>query len=282
MNTLLPSRYDERIQRLALGIEPQDAARGGRTGLPVRVLMDRAPALVPRDPTANPWEPSDGREAIARNDSCRHRLLLDARTRSPLDLRIVDAAQRFVPRRVSVELPVGSPPASPPAPPPGSPPGSPPEARLAGRIIRPALFPGAAYPVPAGAVGCRGRVTWGDGQPLRWARVVAERGDGTVVGRAHGDDRGEFLLLLGSATAVGADLTLPLGAVVTVLGPPGPLSGDPADDPLADLPLEAADDSDEGTAVLAGERDPDGYVALASRTVEFGLDGLRSEEFDLP
>ena len=278
MNTLLPSRYDERITRLALGIEPQDAARGGRTGLPVRVAMDQPPPVVPRDPSASPWAPGDGRESIARTDSCRHRLLLDARVRSPLDLRITDAEQRFVPRRLSVELPVGSPPDSPPDPPSGSPPG----ARLVGRVIRPALFPGAAYPVPAGAVGCRGRVIWSDGQPVRWARVVAERTDGTVVGRAHGDQHGEFLLLLGPGAVVGADLTLPMSAVVTVLGPPGPLPGDPADDPLVDLPLEAADDSDEGLAVLAGERDPDGYLVLASRTLEFGLDGLRSEEFDLP
>jgi len=130
-------------------------------------------------------------------------------------------------------------------------------------------------------VGCRGRVTRDDA-PVPWTRVVAERGDGTVVGRAHGDAHGEFLLLLGSATAVGADLALPLGAIVTVLGPPGPVAGDPADDPLAGLPLEAADDSAEGAAVLAGERDPAGYVVLTSRSVEFGLDGLRSEEFDLP
>jgi hypothetical protein len=151
-------------------------------------------------------------------------------------------------------------------------------------VIRPALFPGAAYPLPAGAVGCRGRVTQvADGAPLRWARVLAERGDGTVVGRAHGDENGEFLLLLNSAVVVGADLALPLAATVTVFGPgvpPSPSPGDPADDPLWDLPLEAADDTGFGEQVLAGEVEPDGYVAGSVRTVEFGLDGLRSEEFD--
>jgi hypothetical protein len=277
MNTVLPAKWDERIHRLALGIEPVDAARGGRTGLPVRVTMDRAPARVARDPSASPWEARDGRERIARNDSCRHRLLLRPGLESPLDLRITDPAKRFVPRRLSVEI-LG------PGSPPDSPPASPPEPRLAGRVIRPALFPGAAYPVPAGVVGCRGRVVTGpDATPLRWARVVAERGDGTVVGRAQGDENGEFLLLLGSAVVVGAELPLPLVATVTVLGPgvpPAPAPGDPADDPLWDLPLEAADDSDAGAAVLAGETEPDGYVAGSVRVVEFGLDGLGSEEFD--
>lgn len=275
MNTVLPPRWSERSHRLALGVEPVDAARGGRIGLPVQVAMDRWDGRSRNNPPALPWEPADPRERIARSDACRHRLLLRPGIASPLDIRLLDGEKRYVPRRLSVELPDT-------LSPPESPPGSPPEPRPAGRVIRPALFPGAAYPVPSGAVGCRGRVT-AEGAPLRWARVVAERTDGTVIGRAHGDENGEFLLLLSSETVVGAEMALPLRATVTVFGPgvpPSPLPGDPADDPLWELPLEAADDTGFGAAVLAGEVEPDGYVAGSVRTVEFGLDGLRSEEFD--
>lgn len=276
MNTVLPSRWSERIHRLALGVEPVDAARGGRIGLPVQVAMDIWDGRDRRTPPGLPWDPADPRERIARNGACRHRLLLRPGIASPLGIRLMDAEKRYVPRRLSVELPDT-------LSPPESPPGSPPGRRLPGRVIRPALFPGAAYPAPTGAVGCRGRVTRVDDTTVRWARVVAERTDGTVIGRAHGDENGEFLLLLSSQTVVGAEMALPLRATVTVFGPgvpPSPAPGDPADDPLWDLPLEAADDTGFGEAVLAGEDVPDGYVAGSVRTVEFGLDGLRSEEFD--
>ena len=64
--------------------------------------------------------------------------------------------------------------------------------------------------------------------------------DGVVVGRAHGDDRGEFLLLLGPGAATGPDLAFPIQATVTVFGPdpPPPPGPDAALDPLWDLPLE--------------------------------------------
>lgn len=269
MNEFLASRWSERVQRLALGLEPTDAVRRGRIGLPVSVTFDgvpHPPSRTRRDASLGPFAAQDVLERIVRTDSCRHRLLLRPGLTGPVDVRITDGARRFVPRRLRVALPAG------PAP---------------TRIARPALYPGAAYPVPAGAVGCRGRVRIGaGGPPLRWARVEARRGDGTVVGRAQGDEHGEFLLLLAPGVVVGADLTLPLRATVEVFGPPAPPDPDAvpgADvDPLWDLPREVAAVSAAGEAVLAGTARPPGWVSRPGsvREVQFGLDGLRSEEFD--
>ena len=112
--------------------------------------------------------------------------------------------------------------------------------------------------------------------PARWVRVEA-RVDGQVAGRAHGDDRGEFLLLLDSSAVGLKDLSTPLTAQVTVFGPPAqvPL---PADDPLGDLPVETllADPDD----VSPGEKLPPGYVSTAqsTRPVTFALGVLLTNQ----
>jgi hypothetical protein len=97
-----------------------------------------------------------------------------------------------------------------------------------------------------------------------------------VVGRAHGDDRGEFLLLLDSAASGLGDLSLTLTAEVTVFGPPGP--GPVSNDPLRDLPIEtlAADPDD----VSPGEKLPAGYAATvhSSRAVDFPLGVLLTHQ----
>jgi hypothetical protein len=263
-NEVLASRWDERIQRLGLGIEPQDAVRRSRIGFPVQLKRDGVPVPLPRrrrPRDAAPWEPHDVLKGFRRRRSCRFAVIAGDDAPDPLPLRLLDASQRFVPRRLEVAL----------AP---------------GRVCRPALFPGAAYDVPAGAIGIRGRVLRG-GEPVRWARVEATRtGDAVVVGRAHGDEHGEFVLLLGPGAARGAELTLPLEVRVTPYAPdaaPVPPDDDEAADPLWDLPLEAVPlDEDDGEAVLSGEVLPDGYVARlgSSSVLEFRLDGLQSVEFD--
>jgi hypothetical protein len=128
---------------------------------------------------------------------------------SPIAIRMYDAARRFVPRRISYPLPVAIASQGPPS-----------------RVRRPVLYPGAAYDVPQTATGIRGRVTWNQPAvnevPARWVRVEAAI-NGEVVGRAHGDDRGEFLLLLRSEAGGLGDLPVPLVAQVTVFGPPAML-----------------------------------------------------------
>jgi hypothetical protein len=243
VNQVLDAAWSETLHRLALGIEPADPLRASRIGFPVEVAVE-------------------GGRTIGRRDSCRHALLFRPGLAGPLPLRFSDWARRYVPRRLNVAL------------------AAPPEA---GRIVRPALFPGAAYDVPAGAMGIRGTITRG-GAPMRWARAEARRTtDGAVVGRAHGDDRGEFVLLVSADAVVGAELLLPVRVRVRVFGPDAAPVPPPAaaDDALWDLPLEEAPLAG-ADAVLAGEALPPGYATRpnAEREVELGLDGLGSEAFD--
>jgi hypothetical protein len=268
MNEFLPSSFAESIQRLALGIECQDAMLESRIGWPVDVAVDGVPHPLPqrlRGPDTSPWDEPTSLQVIARRDSCRHAVLLTAITVDAIAVRITDREQRFVPRRLSIELgdPIG-----------------------AGRGVRPALYPGAAYPVNSGAVGMRGRIVR-DGEPMRWARVEARRTpDDVVVGRGAGDEHGEFLLVLHSEARRGADLILPIELTVTVFGPdilPDPADFEAADvDPLWDLPVETVEQGSAGDQVLAGELLPNGYVSRPGsiRDVEFGWHGLIREEFD--
>jgi len=84
------------------------------------------------------------------------------------------------------------------------------------RVRRPVLFPGAAYDIDAGLTGVRGRVVQG-AAAVRWARVAATLPGGTrVVGRGHGDDRGEFLLLLSPAAGSVGELVDPFTVRITV------------------------------------------------------------------
>ena len=266
-NEFLASPWDELATRLALGIEPADALRRSRIASPLEVAADGVPYPLPRtlrDPRAGPWDEADVLRRVRRRDTCRFVVTLRPGTTGPLDLRFLDRSQRFVPRRLRIHLPV----------PVG-----------AGRIVRPALFPGAAYPVPTGAPGLRGRVLRGPEAPMRWARVEARRAaGGDVVGRAHADAHGEFVLLLEPAAAAGAEMPRPLKVLVTVFGPDDPPdpgeAPDPAADPLWDLPLEEALLDQAGAEVLAGTRLPPGYREGVSREVVIGLGGPGRERFD--
>ena len=111
---------------------------------------------------------------------------------------------------------------------------------------------------------------------MRWARVVATLvGSGVVVGRGHGDDRGEFLLLVSANVTTGSTLPKPLEIEVSVSGPttvPTPATPDlPMLDPLWDLPLEQLAAPGEDDPVATGAEPPANYTANVSRTVEFTL-----------
>jgi hypothetical protein len=112
------------------------------------------------------------------------------------------------------------------------------------------LWPGAAYPLPSRATVVRGRIQRvmapDPNVPVPWARIVLTRpGPGapdfateTQLGWAHGDDRGEFLLLLG-ASAIPGGVALPSQVTVHVwvFLPPVSTVFDPTK-PLDSLPLE--------------------------------------------
>lgn len=275
MNAVVPEAYAERLHRLAVGFEPLDPVRGGRLAHPVRFETEGPP---PRPFTrSGPYRQvaRDGqvRPVVDRHDSCLWALLYQPGVaEDTIDLRIYDPLRRYVARRFRVPiLPVAS-----------LATGEPSALTRARRVRRPALFPGAAYDISSRATGLRSRALRG-GLPLRWARVEARlEPSGVLVGRAHGDDRGEFLLVLAPDAAPPAELVGPLEVRVTVFGPavaPAPVPATLAvADPLWDLPLEPLPVPGAPDLVAPGEMLPAGYAATATSThiVPFRLGRLIS------
>jgi hypothetical protein len=234
------------VQRLALGVELLDHVRGGRVYRPIAASIEGEVPPVP---------------GIERHDSCLFALIYSPKIRTPLTLRLDDPLRHYVPRRLSVPIATETDATA------GDPPTNPLPA--SSRSWRPQLFPGAAYEVTGSATGLRGRVEVA-GKPLRWARIEA-RIPGlppeTPPYRAHGDDRGEFLLVVADPRLLD-ELPAPgtFSIDVTVYGPdpvPDP-SADPAalTDPLWDLPVETVADPGAPDPVSAGVTLPSTYVPL--------------------
>jgi hypothetical protein len=155
------------------------------------------------------------------------------------------------------------------------------------------LYPGAAYPLPGKATGLRGRIRRDLGagviKAVPWARVVITRaGAGapnfaaeTKLAWAHGDDRGEFLAVLGKdAVTGGAALPAQLNLHVWVFLPPLTTVWD-ATQPLASLPLEVGG-TDSLNDVLRGRALPASYVPQSVRSLSVKLGEVRSmNEADL-
>lgn len=217
----------------------------------------------------NPANDDDGRLLSVRVFARRHRNVVDYQSGN--DPRV------FVPRRLAF-MPVltgGMPPAS------------------TENIRQAWLWPGAAYPIPSRATvlrgGIRREIAPGMTVPVPWARVVITKPGGGApnfatearLGHAHGDDRGEFLLLLG-ASAISGGVALPsqVAVHVWVFLPPLSTAFDAAR-PLDSLPLERA-----GTAalddVLKGLAVPAGYVQQAAKALDIRLGQSQSmNEADL-
>ena len=135
------------------------------------------------------------------------------------------------------------------------------------------LWPGATYPLAANATALRGCVRRGvalaSAVAVPWARLVVTRpGAGpanfateTQLTWAHGDDRGEFLLLLG-AQAVPGGVVLPATMDLRLWVFLPPVAALDAADPLASLPLEVAGDEPLND-VLRGTAIPAGYLLQA-------------------
>lgn len=242
------SAYVEAIQRLALGIELVDPVRVRRVHRAVSVSVERPIGVE-----------------LVRHASALHTLTYGRATSSPVRLHVSDPTRRFVARRLELpfateqdvldgeeagtEIPVGE------------------------RVRRIALFPGAAYDVPARTTALRGRVVSGD-EPVRWARVEATlAGRDDVLWRAQGDDRGEFLLVVGPDTTNFGDLVSPLELDVTVVAP------DPAAAADADPPLEVAPAPGAPDDVSTGEARPDDYDPglVETRTVPLPLGRVTSD-----
>jgi len=276
MNQFLPDKYVETVHRLALGIEPIDAHRRRRLSYPLQVAY-------------YPTPPDLLRPTIQRHSSNLFAVRYQREIAQQFNLQFFDSARhaykpeydrrRVVPRRLLIPIlslnDVES------------------QEKInkkafTRRIRRPAFFPGAAYDFSPTATGLRGRVVR-NSQPMRWARVVATLvGETLIVGHAHGDDRGEFLLLINAQAATGSALPNPLRITVTVSGPTPVLTPDPPNlavtDPLWDLPIETLADPGDDDPVATGVVLPANYTASVSRDIEFPLGKCLSEEpeFEIP
>jgi hypothetical protein len=167
------------LHRLALAVETVDAF----TRRPTKTRAGREMLGLTG---ASSWPCRD----LETNGRGRSVLRHGATLPSEVTVRFVDPARRFVPRRLRVplwtEAEVAAADASPP---------SGPYIPVRSRLLRPWLLPGPAYPLFGGTTAIRGRVTRA-GRPVRWPRITARAPGDTVVGWAHGDERGEFLLVV--------------------------------------------------------------------------------------
>ncbi|TDW77126.1 hypothetical protein [Kribbella pratensis] len=262
-NLFTPPEYDEALCRLAIGVELVDALDalptygGGRYQRNAAVLDERHPSPLHQ---WRRWAAGQTlNDVLAGLDRHRSGRFAHLYGTAPdphdenLTVRIVEprasTGRYLVPRRLRLRLyddPVPDPP-----PDPGN-----------QRIFRVGMFPGAgAYP-SSGSTVLRGRVVrpGADGElhPVRWVRVVA-RDTLDDLGWAHGDDRGEFVLILGSPAGAGTMPVDPLPVELTLTLPPA-VTADPADvllkvvDPLWDLPVQTAIATDDPSTdpVLTG------------------------------
>lgn len=135
-------------------------------------------------------------------------------------------------------------------------------------------WPGSAYPLASKVSALRGCVRRGanedNAKSVAWPRIaVTQPGQGppdfateVKLGFGHGDDRGEFLAVLGPDSVPGGVVLPPTITLRIWVFLPPPDLFDPGD-PLASLPLEIA-----GTApisdALRGTAVPDGYLQQSS------------------
>lgn len=142
-----------------------------------------------------------------------------------------------------------------------------------GNIRQAWLWPGTAYPLPGNTTALRGRVrrgpTLASATSVPWTRIIVTQPAGpadfateTRIGWGHGDDRGEFLVVLGFQAIPGGAI-LPQSVALRVwVFLPAVVSFD-ASDPLASLPLEQAG-GDPINDVLRGVEPPAGHVRQAA------------------
>lgn len=281
--------YDYQIQRLALGVEFEDALNNGELVYPVRAEIEReSPHQSPAPKRFYAFKQM-GKQVpygLLRHGSGRYSLTYHPGIQEQLDFRVFDYDRYYIPRRFRVPLlsisdvltieenEVTD--------------------YFTGRIRRLFMFPGSAYHSHSQVTGIRGRVMR-DGVPMRWAFIEAiDLVSHDIVTRTRGDDRGEFLLILPPHAVQASDLSAAFDVRITIAGPaivPVPATTElPSQDNFWDLPLEELPPVGMLDTVSNGKSYPTGYVnALsAERTVSFEIGRVltgREEadfEFSLP
>jgi hypothetical protein len=246
------------LHRLALAVECVDAVTRSALATDVRIGAEVAPRLrtYPDDPT---WPCADLTPHGVGRATRLHRPPMPAN----ITVRIDDPTRRFVPRRLTTRLrtdadisasdnesgtyiPAGS------------------------RRLRVWLSPGSAYQLPRTTTGIRGRVMRG-ANPARWPRITAVGPGGPPIGWAHGDDRGEFVLVIVSTGSIAPPAPGTLDVTLTVTAPAAPEST--TSDPLSDLVVENVPQShvppapgDLRNPLLQGRATPPSYATSTTHT----------------
>jgi hypothetical protein len=273
-NEYLPPQYIERIWRLAAGVDPVSslADRAPLAGLELALERVPKPWAVPAGAGGlGNYDVGIGLPTVPVNDSGRFAITYQVSgITSPVAVRLYDTGRRYVPRRFRLPVPtlatvVAEEQAADTSPWPPIP----------SRAFRPTLYPGAQFGPQAGATTVRGWVVRNDGSPVRWVRVSAIDADhGFAIGWAHGDDRGEFVLVLQTSDA---GLFSPASAMVrttlTISARPTPSTIDsPAQshaDPLWDLEVETLPAPGLPDAVSNGQTPPADYSQSVTSTLTF-------------
>ncbi|WP_434620578.1 hypothetical protein [Arthrobacter sp. A5] len=237
------------LHQLALGVECFDAITGTSIATGVRVGREvTAPKRRIHSQAAWPCSDLDG------SGMGRFKLRYGPLVPAAFVVRIDDPDRRYAPRRFSVHLwPLAAVAAG----------AAGPYIPVASRLLRVWLWPGSAYAFPRGSTLVRGRV--GDnGLPVRWARVTATGLNGAIAGRAHADERGEFLLVVSNPDQNPLQDSVALDLVASAPKSPSPADGT---DRCSDLVIEDVPRSwapplpqDLDNSVLRGVSPPPGYV----------------------
>ena len=239
------------LHRLALAVDCLDAVTRHRVATEVRIGREVPQEVLPRghDRAWPCWD-------LTAKAAGRAMIMLDLRAPTTVRLRIADPRRRYVARRFDLKLwtlrevldeeSAGSP------------------VPAASRLLRPWLLPGPAAALSRGTTTVRGRVVRGT-DPVRWPRITARGPGHQAVGWAHGDERGEFVLVIEDTGTLPppAPTRLQVQLYVTARVPSTP---DPFD-PYADLTIEplprstappGPDDLDNN--VLRGRKTPEDHV----------------------
>lgn len=240
------------FHRLALGLITRDVVTDRGTTAPLKVGWEAGGHLLPR---GHPdWWPCVDFERVGGG---QFRLRASARRPDTLTVRVVDRTRRYVPRRFGVTLwpypalvdplPAGF-------------------IAVASRTLPLWLFPGAAYPLPPGSTAIRGRVAR-QGTPVPWTRLTAVDAGGATLGRAHGDDRGEFLLPITDTNQNPVQSTVT--ARLLVRGP----AGTPTDPPIEPVtrPANPPNAGDLDNALLRGRTPPAGHLPNTAPTPQLTI-----------
>lgn len=252
MTITTPSGPVTVLHRLAIGVVCLDPFRNpqlnGGARWPVRAGWERATAGGHQ--FGDPAWPCVTLEAAGHG---RFKLRHPGALPTELVVRIDDPARRYVPRRFLLH----------PWPATAIEGGATPYVPVGSRVLRAWLWPGAAYSGARGTTVVRGRVTDGS-EPVRWARVLATGPNQLVAGRAHGDERGEFVLVVTNPDQRPIESTVELDLRVRAPRTPGPVDPDDrcADLVVQDVPRSSAPPAagDLDNPALRGSSVPPGYV----------------------